>query len=50
LEAFCSSALWQICHTLHLLCRVQECSALQGGWDTHSSDLGLQTQQLEDVK
>jgi hypothetical protein len=47
LRAFCSSALWQIYQNLNLLFRVQECSALHGGWDTHSSALGLQTQHWE---
>jgi hypothetical protein len=47
------SAPWQIQETLHLLLRVQECrfispshGALQGGWVTHSSALGIQTQQI----
>jgi hypothetical protein len=56
LRAFCSSALWQIYQTLHLLFRVQECSynssqdaritvLFMGGWNMYSSALGLQTQQ-----
>jgi hypothetical protein len=55
LRAFCSSALWQIYQTLYLLFREQECRFItpsqdagitvlsMGGWDTHSSALGLQT-------
>jgi hypothetical protein len=55
-RAFCSSALWQIYETLHLLFRVQECRFITpsqhagitvfsiGQWDTHLSALGLQTQ------
>jgi hypothetical protein len=58
LRAFFSSALWQIYQTLYLLFRVQECRfttpshdagiivlSMGQGWDTHSSALGLQTQQ-----
>jgi hypothetical protein len=54
LIALCSSALWQIYKTLYLLFRMQiytsfsgcrDHSALHGGWDSHSSALGLQTQQ-----
>jgi hypothetical protein len=52
LRAFCSSALWQIYETLYLLFRMQECRFTTpqdagiivlsvGGWDTHSSSLGL---------
>jgi hypothetical protein len=48
LRAFCSSALWQICETLYLLFRVQECRFTppsQGAgirFITHSWDAGMQ--------
>jgi hypothetical protein len=51
------SAPWQIYKTLYLFFSMQECIlsflqyagmiALHGGWDTHSSALGLQTQQSQ---
>jgi hypothetical protein len=59
LRAFCSSVLWQIYQTLYLLVSVQECRFItpsqdarvivlsMGGWDTHSSVLGFQTQQIK---
>jgi hypothetical protein len=62
LRAFCSSALWQIYQTLYLLVRMQECRFTttsqdakiivlsMGGWDTHSSALGLQTQQIPTLR
>jgi hypothetical protein len=59
LTVFCSSALWQICQTLYLLFTMQKCRfttpsqdagmivlSMIGGWDSHSSALGLQTQQV----
>jgi hypothetical protein len=57
LRAFCSSALWQVYQTLYLSFRVKECRPpspwdagmillSMGDADTHSSALGLQTQQF----
>jgi hypothetical protein len=60
LRAFCSSALCKIYQTLYLFFRVQKCRFITpsqdagilmlslGGWDTHSSALGLQTKQVYD--
>jgi hypothetical protein len=62
LRAFCSSALWQIYETLYLLFRMQECRFItpsqdaevivlsKGRWDTHSSALGFQNQQVPPLR